>query len=262
MQEQATIDPKRRYLCRHIFTDGHRCGSPAIRRQNFCFYHRAARPAVSMNGRPSYFPMPLIGDRAAIQNAIFEILNRASSGDIQYREAATLLYGLQLASNNLNRIETAIPTTEPLVEETIMDPEGGYMAPITELPDQPATTETSAPEQHTTTAAPTSTARPEPIILNCHSEPKAKNPRIPPESPQHPAPKPQHFPVPPPPQPTTLAAIHATNQVTWNHHETRHRPARPHVRARRIGSNACPRQTASRNPHSRNGLAHRLPQAP
>jgi hypothetical protein len=204
MHQQATIDPKRRYLCRHIFTDGHRCGSPAIRRQNFCFYHRAARPAVSMNGRPSYFPMPLIGDRAAIQNAIFEILNRASSGDIQYREAATLLYGLQLASNNLNRIETAIPTTEPLVEETIMDPEGGYMAPITELPDQPATTE-SAAASPAPTATPTSiptTCHSEPSPSTCHSEPKAKNPRIFPKSPQLLAP-------PPPPQPTTLAAIHA-----------------------------------------------------
>jgi hypothetical protein len=206
MPQQATIDPKRRYLCRHIFTDGHRCGSPAIGRQNFCFYHRAARPAVSMNGRPSYFPMPLIGDRAAIQNAIFEILNRASSGDIQYREASTLLYGLQLASNNLNRIETAIPTTEPLVEETIMDPEGGYMAPITELPDQPATKSVA----HLQTAAanpeipnchpPISHCHSEPCPSTCHSEPKAKNPHISPESPHR---------LLPPPQPTTLPAIHA-----------------------------------------------------
>ena len=75
---QTTTDPKRRYLCRHIFTDGHRCGSPALRRQPFCYYHRLARPSVSNEGRPTIFQMPPIGDRPAIHNAIFEVLTRAA----------------------------------------------------------------------------------------------------------------------------------------------------------------------------------------
>ena len=36
-------DPTR-LQCRHIFTDGHRCGSPCLRREPFCFYHHTARP--------------------------------------------------------------------------------------------------------------------------------------------------------------------------------------------------------------------------
>ena len=110
---QTTTDPKRRYLCRHIFTDGHRCGSPALRRQPFCSYHRLARPSVTNEGRPTIFQMPPIGDRPAIHNAIFEVLTRAAGGDLEYRHASILFYGLQLASNNLTRMESAIPTTEP-----------------------------------------------------------------------------------------------------------------------------------------------------
>src|SRR5580700_8041834 len=109
---QVSTDPKRRYLCRHIFTDGHRCGSPALRGQAFCYYHRLARPSVTNEGRPKIFQMPPISDRPAIHNAIFEILTRAAGGDIKYRHASVLFYGLQLAANNLNRMESAVPTSE------------------------------------------------------------------------------------------------------------------------------------------------------
>ena len=134
---QTTTDPKRRYLCRHIFTDGHRCGSPALRRQPFCYYHRLARPSVSNEGRPTIFQMPPIGDRPAIHNAIFEVLTRAAGGDLEYRHASILFYGLQLASNNLTRMESAQPTTEPLVEEIMFDTDGGFLAPIAEYPEYP-----------------------------------------------------------------------------------------------------------------------------
>ena len=47
--EIIEIDPPRHtkpYLCRHIFTDGHRCGSRALLHENFCYYHHAHRKPV------------------------------------------------------------------------------------------------------------------------------------------------------------------------------------------------------------------------
>ncbi len=38
-------EPKR-YQCRHIFTDGHRCGSPCLRHEDFCYYHHTTRRPV------------------------------------------------------------------------------------------------------------------------------------------------------------------------------------------------------------------------
>ncbi|RSL15183.1 hypothetical protein EDE15_0661 [Edaphobacter aggregans] len=35
-------EPKR-YQCRHIFTDGHSCGSPCLRHEDFCYYHHTTR---------------------------------------------------------------------------------------------------------------------------------------------------------------------------------------------------------------------------
>ena len=31
-------DNPKRYQCRHIFTDGHRCGSPCLRGEELCYY--------------------------------------------------------------------------------------------------------------------------------------------------------------------------------------------------------------------------------
>ena len=43
------LDPKRRYLCRHVHTNGNRCGSPALRAQNFCYYHDRTRLPSGIN---------------------------------------------------------------------------------------------------------------------------------------------------------------------------------------------------------------------
>ena len=48
----------RRFQCRHIFTDGHRCGSPCLRGEEFCFYHPVSasgghsRPVAHQPPRP------------------------------------------------------------------------------------------------------------------------------------------------------------------------------------------------------------------
>ena len=126
-------DPKRRYLCRHIHTDGHRCGSPALRAQNFCYYHDRQRlPNAPLAGRTGIFRMQPIDDRAAIQIALFDILSRLTAGDLDTKRASILLYGLQIASSNLAARDKQQPTTQP-IEHLTTHPHIGDLAPIQEI---------------------------------------------------------------------------------------------------------------------------------
>jgi hypothetical protein len=136
MNEAIQTETKR-YHCRHIFTDGHRCGSPALRNEPFCYYHHTTRkPAPRQSlGRKSSFDLPLPEDRSAIQLAIGTILQRIASNDLDSRRAGLLLYGLQIASLNLPKQKEA---QEP-VEEITTHPELGTLAPQTEIKEEKST---------------------------------------------------------------------------------------------------------------------------
>src|ERR1700722_1443181 len=142
-------EPKH-FQCRHIFTDGRRCGSKCLHAEPLCYYHhttrgkaqRRAQQSAPYTDRLSTFELPLPEDRAAIQLAIGEIMLRIAGGNLDSKRAGLLLYALQIASLNLpreprNAPETAVET----VEEITHDPDLGALAPEHELiPAAPAKT--------------------------------------------------------------------------------------------------------------------------
>jgi hypothetical protein len=145
-----TTETPKQYQCRHIFTDGHRCSSPCLRQQEFCYYHHTTRKPIANPGRrrsrSSTFHLPLPEDRSAIQSSIGEVLQRIAANEIDPRRAGLLLYGLQIASLNLPKTQPAThhnrnsatqrnQNSEPVetVEEIIIDPELGILAPRTEV---------------------------------------------------------------------------------------------------------------------------------
>src|SRR6266704_2062077 len=134
-------DPTRRYRCRHVFTDGHRCGSPSLRQQDLCYYHHASRRGPS--GGRCHFLTPRIDDRPAIQIAIYDILARIALGELELKTAGMLLYGLQIAASNLSQHEKALrhaaANPEPLVEDVVSNPFLGDLAPIEEIPEAAGT---------------------------------------------------------------------------------------------------------------------------
>ena len=140
--DQTITDPTRRFRCRHVFTDGHRCGSPSLRTQDFCYYHHVSRREPSLAPGHGMFLMPRIDDRAAIQIALYDILARITLRDIELKTAGMLLYGLQIASSNIAQQEKsarfATPNPEPLVDEVTSNLLMGDLAPIAEYTD-PAT---------------------------------------------------------------------------------------------------------------------------
>jgi hypothetical protein len=135
-EQDETSEPK--YQCRHIFTDGHRCGSPGLRNEKFCYYHHNNRrpvkrnTAIVRNGEHSNFTIPMPDDRGAIQHSIGNILQGLASDTLDTRRAGLMLYGLQTASHNLPREATNSqdrPIPPPTVDEVVDDPELGLIAP-------------------------------------------------------------------------------------------------------------------------------------
>ncbi|HEY6412079.1 MAG TPA: hypothetical protein VIX42_00230 [Edaphobacter sp.] len=136
---ETNIETKKRYQCRHIFTDGRRCGSACLRYEEFCYYHHTTRrPAENprqRRNRRSTFDLPLPEDRSAIQHSIGEVLRRIASNDIDPRRAGLLLYGLQIASLNLPKPQPGRRSTPEIetVEEITLDPTHGPLAPKIEV---------------------------------------------------------------------------------------------------------------------------------
>ena len=150
----------KRFLCRHIHTSGRRCGSPALRGGQFCYYHHTTRrPGARYRGvHPSAyeFEMPDIDDRAGIQFALAQILSLIAINQLDPKRAGRLLYGLLIATSNLPREPRPTPTRRSsshsessstqssgsscnsnlsgeVIEDLILDPDHGPIAPIAEL---------------------------------------------------------------------------------------------------------------------------------
>jgi len=134
-------DSAKRFQCRHIFTDGRRCGSACLRHEEFCYYHHTTRRPVEnprqRRSRRSTFDLPLPEDRSAIQSSIGQVLRRIASNEIDPRRAGLLLYGLQIASLNLPRDPASsrkdAPPVPETVEEVTIDPALGPLAPRAEV---------------------------------------------------------------------------------------------------------------------------------
>lgn len=81
--------------CYHVKINGVRCGSPAMHRDAFCYFHSR------MHNPPLEDGFPPLEDANAIQVAIMQVLQALAKKKLEVKVAATLLYGLQTASANL-----------------------------------------------------------------------------------------------------------------------------------------------------------------
>jgi hypothetical protein len=103
--------------CRHIKSNGCKCEAPALRGMPYCYFHmRLHRALHSQKAEPSAVPgavpaaasdvaldLPAVEDRTAVQLALTQVLQGLGSKSIDSRRASQLLYGLQIASQLLER---------------------------------------------------------------------------------------------------------------------------------------------------------------
>jgi hypothetical protein len=138
-------------ICRHIKTNGERCGSPALRTNPFCYFHRNLADCHPRPPAPDLTPtiihpmdplrelqlaaidasnlaLPPLEDRESIQLAVSMIVGALARNQLDSARAGTLLYGLQVASANAVRLNHS-PSLDYLVTQTTLTPTGEEIAP-------------------------------------------------------------------------------------------------------------------------------------
>ena len=103
-------------LCRHVKLDGSGCAQPARRGKEFCRFHQVLYEPAVMPGQPLYRP-PILEDTASVQVVIMQVIRELMRQPIDKSNAGLILYGLQLASNNLSRFRELYPPPPPEEEE-------------------------------------------------------------------------------------------------------------------------------------------------
>jgi hypothetical protein len=106
---------------------GTQCHAYALRDEPFCYFHsqlhRAAKQPVSLIDS---FDIPLLEDRCAVQLTITRVLRALVNKTIDRHHASTLLYGLQLALQSVDRSSWAIGIAT--VEGLSQTPDGDVIA--------------------------------------------------------------------------------------------------------------------------------------
>ena len=108
--------------CQHIKVNGTQCGSPALRRRRFCFFHHQWRQErISIGAKRARqgraFDLPVLEDANAIQITLMQIMRLILRGQIDPKSAGLLLYALQTASVNLRHTQF-----EPTQTQIVLDP--------------------------------------------------------------------------------------------------------------------------------------------
>jgi hypothetical protein len=107
--------------CQHIKINGTQCGSPALKRSKFCFFHKKWRDThIAINARRARraaIDLPVLEDANSIQIALMQVMRLIASGQLDSKTAGLLLYALQTASSNLGRT-----SFEPRPRQVVIDP--------------------------------------------------------------------------------------------------------------------------------------------
>src|SRR5512140_3129316 len=108
--EERLDRANRTVRCHHVRSNGLRCGSPALRDEIYCYFHRIWRPQPDCQPhRPdpngSVWNLPLLEDPNGIQMALQQVLDSVLANKMELKRASILLYGLQTAAVNVRRTD-------------------------------------------------------------------------------------------------------------------------------------------------------------
>jgi hypothetical protein len=99
--------------CRHVLASGKKCEAPALKGTAFCYFHTRLHTLNKTPPKPlEFIEIPALEDRAAIQLTLTQVLRAYATGCIDQKRTYTLLYGLQLAAQNIDRRSRVILPSE------------------------------------------------------------------------------------------------------------------------------------------------------
>ncbi|HZQ25986.1 MAG TPA: hypothetical protein VFA89_24550 [Terriglobales bacterium] len=116
--------------CQHIRVNGTLCGSPALRRSRFCFFHKKwhdQRIAINHKKRRSRaaLDLPVLEDANSVQIALMQVMRLILANQIDGKTAGLLLYALQTASVNLRHTNF-----QPMETHVVINPRAVKNTPL------------------------------------------------------------------------------------------------------------------------------------
>jgi hypothetical protein len=112
--------------CQHVKVNGTQCGSPALRRKRFCYFHDNYRETqarlLAEQSKISMGNFPLLEDANSVQVAVMHVIHLLGSGKIDNKMAGLMLYALQTASSNMKRVSfEAEKVTDVVIDQDTLD---------------------------------------------------------------------------------------------------------------------------------------------
>ena len=102
--------------CTHIQVTGHRCGSPALKHEYFCYFHTRMIKGVQSRVDSQIHPIALIENAEAIQSAIMHMIDALLKGTIDTKRANLILKALHIAVRNCRNVRFYTGTNDMVSE--------------------------------------------------------------------------------------------------------------------------------------------------
>jgi hypothetical protein len=90
--------------CTHIQITGHRCGSPALKQEYFCYFHTRMIKGVQTRVDSQIHPIALIENAEAIQAAIMHTIDAVLKGTMDNKRSNIVLKALYIAVRNSRNV--------------------------------------------------------------------------------------------------------------------------------------------------------------
>jgi hypothetical protein len=102
--------------CTHIKVTGVRCNSPALRGEQFCYFHQNAHRGVRRPKQSRLHPIALIEDEESIQYALMEVINALMRNTIDVKRATLIIRALHIAVKNAARVKYNVHSRDMVTE--------------------------------------------------------------------------------------------------------------------------------------------------
>ena len=90
--------------CTHIKVTGVRCQAPALRGEQFCYFHQHAHRGVRRPAHSRLHPMALIESQESIQASLMEVINGLLRNTLDAKRAELILRALHIAVKNARNV--------------------------------------------------------------------------------------------------------------------------------------------------------------
>jgi hypothetical protein len=146
------------HSCNDIKVTGVRCNSPALRGEQFCYFHQNAHRGVRRPKQSRLHPSALIEDEESIQYALMEVMNALMRNTIDLKRATLIIRALHVAVKKAARVKYNAHSRDMVTEIPNMPLRQSI--PTTPRPEKPTSPTAHSSRRNRKTRSPNNAASP------------------------------------------------------------------------------------------------------